>query len=250
MAIFNIICAKKGREECFEVFINHLSNANWVNYHTVNIFVASADELLRKYCKRENINIFVLPFYLSTGFFNKSILLNYGLHHAISKKCDYLSIMDIDICYRRNFFDYISKTIHSNEIVVSGGIKANREISRIILRGNVEAGIVEQITPSNYPSQITMKPKTYKLLLDVLGSDKLYDERFVGWGGEDSSVSALIRALDKRGIVKRIYADNMWVHLWHDEGYKNSSDTERNMKLYQQLEIEYQKKAREYCIPQ
>ena len=72
----------------------------------------------------------------------------------------------------------------------------------------------------------------HQKLLDVLKIDKLYDDRFQGWGGEDSRISITTWKMHHHNLIKKVINFDMWYHLWHDRdcGFGEMLKEERNVR--------------------
>lgn len=228
----NIICAKQNREEHYDMFLHYLNQLS--EGHHVSVYVSSSGDSLEykdnHFKNFENIHVYHNLIELET--FNKSILLN----DAISRmRCHYdiMCVMDIDMIYGKNFFTYIESMFNDAcDYVVSYGRKLTEAVTNGMYEHVPEYEQMERLEGVNFAgcSQIVMNEHTIELLLEIFGF--VYDDRYEGWGGEDSDLSYKSKILaDNRLIDKRI-SGHVWYHLYHKSREPENVEQTENYARY------------------
>lgn len=249
MKKFNIIIAKRERDEYLRWCLHFLNKANREKKHDVNIYVIDDSQIVpREDDNYNNVKVFRYYWRVSNDF-NKSSLLNYGLK-IMRHDFDYVSIVDVDIVYSSEFFDKIASRVDDNIWYVSSGYKLTAEamyedfnvINWQDLSRYTDNSLIEENIRQLYPSQITLSVLLYYKILLIMKWKNLYNDKFIGWGGEDSVLSSLSSDLQRKGILKKIYDQNMWLHLYHKKLNNNAKQYEKNKILFHELV----KKNREY----
>jgi hypothetical protein len=245
---FNVIIAKRGRDKYLR---RCLESLNEVAYgYNVNIFIGTDDSYAQlKDCYRHlSINFIRV---CHTGYFNKSKLLNEALR-VMDKDFDFVSIVDVDMIYNPDFFSKIIETVISNEIyMISVGYKLTKDSTKLLIHHSIPWNTMmpqdcidkEEKAKGKfiYPSQVTMSKDLYTKLTYILGTGKLYDETFKGWGGEDSYLSFFSTECHNQGIIQKKYVENMWYHLWHPPTY-NKEQHEKNLQYLEHVKLLNKKK--------
>jgi hypothetical protein len=220
---FNVIMAKRGRDRYYATCMGYLKRA--AEGHDVEVY-CMADETEQP--------------------FNKSRLLN-GALKAMRPDFDFVSIVDIDMIYRPGFFDIIGQQ-RDDVYFISRGYSLPMVASMGVISCLPTMEQLHITTKSECPgrSQITLSKSLYLKLLDVLGTDKLYDERFISWGCEDSALSFLSTYCHRAGLLQRIEQNYIWYHLWHEKPKIDPVYELNNKELLKQLSLEYSVKVRDY----
>ena len=222
MKRFNVIIAQRGRDAHLKTCLHYLGIA--AKGYDVAVSVIQDDKPDQPFCK--------------------SALLNRGLKE-MRQDFDFISIVDLDMVYRPDFFKIISK-IGDDIYFISSGYALDRERSEDITYRSPSYEIL--LSPFTCPgrSQVTISKKIYSMFLDILDSDKLYDEFFVGWGGEDSALSFLSTICMIHGLLNKIEAPGMWYHLWHEKATSTPEQADRRTELLRYLDTEYSYKVKDY----
>jgi len=217
MRTINILIPKRGRIEYLKVCLHYLNTANADRKYDIIVYVV--DDTETGYPLPVYDNIQVQQEYLKgDGWFNKSKLLNYGLSKA-RYDFDHISVVDADMCYTTNFFGAVSASFDNGaDYIVSHGYKLTEASSKHVYSlpaiGEIDNYEKEEFKVG--PSQISMNRKCLDALKTYFG-DKLYDEAYSGWGGEDSDLSLKSKILDRLGKIKKISINSMWYHLYHQQ---------------------------------
>jgi hypothetical protein len=262
MKKFNIIIAFRDRTKQLRSCLNNLDIA--AEKYDVNVTLISDKSF--SFEKNEYYNNLNTSFYqVSRKYipFNKSYLLNYGLK-LMRKNFDYVSVIDADMVYNTNFFKII-ENLQDNTFCISNGYKLTQKETDYILDNEIKFDDIKALTQktdtkngANYrntkhavifPSQITLSKNLYKILVDILGSDKLYCEKFIGWGGEDTLIFKFLQECANAGICKGKYGYDIWYHLNHKPAPVDRL-MKANFKLLKKLIIEMEDMIRKYNAKQ
>jgi hypothetical protein len=202
MKQINVIIAERDRGDCLSVCLYHLNAANLDRLYNVDVYVVS-DRKVNSNTVCNNINVHLLFFPTLSKYFNKAVLLNYGLE-IMKPVFDWVSIVDVDMIYDGQFFRTVDHNMSDRSYIVCTGTQTN---SNCVYPG---------------ASQISMSSLVYKLFTTIY-KDKLYCENFVGWGGEDSDVSLRSIDLKKAGLIDRKVIRYMWLHIDHSKREENKA---------------------------
>ncbi len=181
--------------------------------------------------------------------FNKSKLLNHSLK-IMRGDYDAVCVFDIDMIYCSDFFHRVETAMYRGcDYVVCYGQKLSEKRTWIIgedLPSNEEIFRWEGEAFKGC-SQIVFNQKILKLFRKCFGC--FYDERYEGWGGEDSDLSYKSRLLSEvRGVIKKRQLDKAWCHMFHPsarpEDYRN---TDKNSNRFQRSQGESAEKIQRYC---
>lgn len=233
MTRVNVIIAKRGRDVYLEKCLQSLELAALEVDFDVDVYVI--DDRRLEYTSPIQSTIHVHNFYLCLNHapFNKSKLLNCGLS-LMRRPFDWVSIVDVDMIYSREFFKQVSASMVSGACVVSHGVGLSKEDTAKYFRSSDDSFLSSTNSPY-FPgaSQISLHKRAYKTLTDIYG-EKLYCEDFVNWGGEDSDLSFKLKDLNRVGIVKLRNLNDMWIHMYHDRDLINK---EINISLFKERRL-------------
>ena len=241
----NVIIPKRGRDDHFEVCMVYLNKAAAYIDTPVNVYVVTETDFKIK-AMMLNLNIVTVPIDYDPVFC-RAKFLNVGLA-AMSKDFNYVSIIDGDMIYRKDFFRLVQE-IDTDTYFISGGVKLEEEFTRRCLINSTDFyrlstnDIDEKSITENkrmlYPSQITLSKTLYHKILSILDRETLYDNRFIGWGGEDSEISFFSRVCHTEGVFYKRYSHNIWHHLFHlrpwDDGTFDKKQHDKNVILLNDL---------------
>jgi len=156
--------------------------------------------------------------------FHKAKLLNEAID-SMNDDWNVFVQLDADVCLRGTIFDDL-EVLHEKSFAFLGGVKlteeASHEIERVIppwqemFDKEVDPESINLNRRQGYVGMVVLHRELFETARGFLGG-KLYDERFVGWGGEDSVISFLSRDMQARGMCKREYIFDAWRHLWHTD---------------------------------
>jgi hypothetical protein len=186
---------------------------------------------------------------------NKASFIN-GILGQVEEYFDFdiVSIVDVDMIYNPSFYYTIEQEIDDDTYIISSGYKLSEKATMELFKTKDKI-TYSDITPDMidpeyelmgntgaYPSQITLTKNLYNKILDIMQSDKLYSEEFLGWGGEDSYLSFFSRHCAEAGLFKKKVIPDMWYHLWHPPADKSNIDINLE-KLYTLDEVNKRKIA-------
>ena len=174
-----------------------------------------------------NCTLQILVEELTDDIFNKSYLLNQAI--AQSPEADLIAVIDVDMLVSPDYFNAIISHLVRSNLVIANGYKLNKELdvnSITITYGKVNKAADStwfvKRNRGDYPSQIIFDKKMLSLFRKVLGRDRIYDERFTGWGGEDCLVLRVAWKLHHKNIIKIAMVDNIWYHRYHKDCKRDS----------------------------
>ena len=222
MKKFNVIIAQRGRDAHLKTCLHYLGIA--AKGYDVSVSVVQDDKLDQPFCK--------------------SALLNKGLKE-MRQDFDFVSIVDLDMVYRPDFFKIINE-IDDDTYFAALGYALDRDHSEEMIRRQLSYSTPLSHFVCSGRSQITISKKIYSMFLDILGSEKLYDERFIGWGAEDSALSFLSTTCKRHGLLNKIELPEMWYHMWHEHTDPTTERMYNCMALLRNLDIEYSAKVKDY----
>lgn len=217
-AYVNVIIPKTGRDNFLDVCLFYLDRAASTVGFGVYVYVIDNTKLsLPKYN-----NIKVKTYQLTTSkIFNKALLLNYGLS-VMKQDFWFVSIVDVDMIYSKDFFLRLESIMTKRTYVFSTGVYLSKESTNEMIRSRPEVLSIEGQYPKlSGPSQVTMHNNVLKLFKYIYG-DKLYCEDFIGWGGEDSDLSYKSRDMYRKGFIDRSELKYVWYHMYHDNARYNA----------------------------
>lgn len=258
----NIIVAKRDRDEYLECCLRSIDEA--ANRADVDVCVYVIDDENNGYLEyidsdiefKRRICVRYICAVRKDESFNKSRLLNQGFQE-MRGDYDFVSIVDVDMILNPVFFQHFE--LFKNDLKkdsvyhISEGVKLieGSEQQLATTYESIEKSLIDSVSIEEnkrhlYPSQITLSKNMYEKLLDILKTDKLYHEGFVGWGGEDSYLSFFSRYCEQYGLLRKVYVPNMWYHVWHPRdccqvGFDKTQYDKNVQLLHEQKDILEQK---------
>lgn len=224
MAKINIIIAKRGRNKHYTTCLHYLNLANQNKIHDVVVYTADDGvDKLTEIPKLDNVSLeyIIIPY---NGPFCKTILLNNIINNM--RQSDWMSIVDADMIYINDFYETICRTINNKTYIVSHGYKLNEPSTSTILASKTLPDIhyITGLQKSEFvvgPSQISLSYNLLQKFKNIFGNN-LYDERFIGWGGEDSQLSFKSSEMVKHKLINKVALRGMWYHLHHENAIDKS----------------------------
>jgi hypothetical protein len=254
--IFNVVITKRKRNEYIEKCLYYLNEAAVYSRgkHDINVYVAY-DDIFEPDTKLKCLNIFSIRIDCNLRQpFHKTRLLN-DAHKRMTENYDFLITLDNDIIVKKDFFKQINLVCSSNRMCFLGGIKLTESSTEKIIHDrpdiddifNYESQygqIIEDSRKENrqqaYIGNIALHRKMVEKIKTITAKDELYDERFIGFGGEDSVLSYLSRDLEVTGFAIRAYLPDAWRHMYHRRNTDNPYYNE-NVRVMESL-INYNRK--------
>ncbi len=218
MPKFNVIVTNWDRDEYCSKCISYLDKANEGRADSVIVYLISDKHYDPPYTK--NIKVVQIKAEQEEDKFCKAALINMGMK-KMRKRYDYFVQLDCDLLVDEDVFTKIAQA--SMDWLVLGGVKLVKDFTDFILYGDEKSG-EQEIDPESialndrrgYVGNVAVKRECIKDVLQAVSREELYDEKFKGWGGEDSQLSMLTSAMKQRGIISKDYLSNAWMHLWHE----------------------------------
>lgn len=178
------------------------------------------------------------------GRFNKARLLNAGLA-AMRPGWDWCGVLDIDMVYGPTLFDTVSRVI-SGYVVMTGGSLSPAQTAEVLGRRPLYAELAAWDSPPfTSPSQIAFTPAWLARFREVFARQTLFDERFVGWGHEDTVPDVAAGLLARARLGTRATIERLWLHLDHPR-QADRAQADRNLALAVALHAELRARLRAY----
>lgn len=245
MKKINIFIAKRDRDEHLKICLHYLNLANESKKYDVEVHVIDDGFVLEKQNIYDNIRVLYYRLSDKPLFFNKAKLLNFGFERA-RKDFDWFSIVDVDMIYSSKWLDILNFKINQEnyDYVVSHGWKLKEKtqeevnkllpFEQLLLLGKEEFAVG--------PSQVTITKKGYGRIQQYFPGP-LYNEKFIGWGGEDSVLSSISRKLKKEKRINKLELPQIWLHQWHKENMGEGNPCyQNNFNLWEKLDTEIRSK--------
>lgn len=221
--------AKRGRNDYLKLALHNLNQAD--NIHNYDVAVYIGEDLKENvdqidYSAYSNLTIhhlYVPNLIQANGLFCKGHIMN-SILCQMRQNYDFMSIIDIDIVYKKSFLDEMSNTLSSSNdenicLHTSGFYTQECPDYQKILKNNCD---YEEIL-NNYPyikhpgvSQISFTKVYHESIKQKLKINSIYDTgslgyHFMGWGREDTLIQKIMK-LYKTNII---ILEDAWVHVWH-----------------------------------
>lgn len=186
--------------------------------------------------------------------FRKTTILNKAVQESTS---DYLIFMDQDLIARRDFISQHCQHASKGNFVSAGVVYLNEEISNNISYDDIKSGdvfrpdwLAAHGLSKNWKMTKLSKSRFFCLLMNHLTTTKAtwnggnastwreyiikangFDER-MRYGAEDREFGQRLENMGIKGIQLRYGASAL--HLWHNRPYKNQTDWDNNLKIWQE----------------
>jgi predicted glycosyltransferase involved in capsule biosynthesis len=166
--------------------------------------------------------------------FRKTIIINEAVRQ--SGDTPLLIFADGDCIPPSHFVEKHLEAHEASSFQVGGVYRLSQEVSEQISERDIDAGNYEKLVTEEHRNDMKRRwKKSYwgtllrlknrpKIFGGNFGMDRQlyenlngYDERFTGWGLEDSDLRDRAMRLRPRPIVKNLYGSNDVFHLWHPE---------------------------------
>jgi predicted glycosyltransferase involved in capsule biosynthesis len=179
-----------------------------------------------------------LHLYADGGAFNKSKLINLAVQRAAS---DILLISDADIVVSHEglhrSIDAVRKELHFVR-PFENLVDLDLEQSQAFLREKslpTEVGKAKQSNRRQYGEALCLAGGVFVIRKSTYLELGGFDERFLGWGGEDNAFSELVtHQVSKSAVLK----DGVAWHLWHPrEDTRQSAHYQRNRELLKEYAL-------------
>lgn len=177
--------------------------------------------------------------------FSKAALLNAGLA-ALAPGWECCALLDIDMLYAPDTLERLAPAIAAGYVVMTGrGLDAAQSRGALARRPPYAelAALACPAFPS--PSQIAFTPGWLARYREVFGRAALFDERFVGWGHEDTVPDVAATLLARAGLAGKAVLEDAWRHLDHPRADEPELRA-RNLALACALHAEHHEGLRAY----
>jgi hypothetical protein len=238
----NVYIAKRGRDEHLKNCLHYLNEANRERRYLVTVFITEDRSCPSGAFPCSIYNHLSVWWSICNigGAFNKSKLLNKCIEDGNQLEYDWFSICDLDMIYPPNWFHLVEQEIKTGvDYLVCHGWKLGEETQESVSQSKAfeELLLLSKVEFPVGPSQVSMTSRCLRLLLNTFGSP-LYDESFIGWGGEDSILSSMSRKLYSEGRIIKRELPGVWLHQYHEEKKGGHPDYRKNFEHYQQRNAE------------
>ena len=252
---FNIVITCRDRYDYLIKNLFYINIANHNKTHDINVYTVTD----KRYNADGFKNIHVVPVKTKDdgGAFNKSKYINKAVR-VMRQTYDYFIQWDVDLIMNPELFDNIEKD--GTEWIVLSGEKLTAESTELVFAKMLKWDNVQLLGKDNnsirdnkmnrYVGNIAVKKETLDLYMKILKQDDLYNEDFVGWGGEDSLLSITSTKMMQYGVIKKIYFYDAWNHLHHtrdvDKPEFDRKQQQKNVELLNNRVIHNDTKIREH----
>lgn len=176
--------------------------------------------------------------------FSRAALLNAGI--AAPGTWDWCGILDLDMIVCADYLDRVGATIAGGYLCLQGAA-LGPEATAAAVTGRPPFGVA-----AGWPrlafvtrSQIAFTPAWLALFREVFGAGGLYDERFEGWGYQDTLPDLAARLMAEGGLADKRFLADAWLHL-HHEAARDLAECRRNLELAYRLGQTYRERARAF----
>ena len=218
---FNIVITCRDRYEYLIKNLYHINIAN--NNKNNDIVVFTVTNLEYNVDGFKNIRIVPIHIDDNDKLFNKSRYINIAIER-MRKEYDYFIQWDVDLIMNPDLFDDIEKD--GTEWIVLSGEKLTKEsteylFARMLKYDNIKILGKDNISirdnkMNRYVGNIAIRKMALEKYMQIMGQDKLYNEGFKSWGGEDSMLSITSTKMTAYKLLKKVYFYDSWNHLWHE----------------------------------
>ncbi|HOK40704.1 MAG TPA: galactosyltransferase-related protein [bacterium] len=233
--MISIIIAYRNRKDNLLVNLNQIKkNLNNKNFEIELIIIdLGSNENLTEILKEYK---FVKYYYINyRGIYCKSWAFNIGFKKS---KFDWIFLLDVDCVFFDNFFSLFFNNFNSDKInsFYSFTIKAlNKEISDYIISKKNITQEVKELLISQFEKIFTLSG-VGNLVIHRSMFERLngFDEKFIGWGREDSDFYNRLLLAGYNLIIMDNKAELALYHLYHDRdmiNYCNSLILFQNDKI-------------------
>ena len=221
--IFNVVTTAVNRVNHLSALAQSLKMAFILSEgYKVNWYIMSQDKLdclYKSICFGNSINISYMGIE-DNGIFCKSKLINKAIKE-MAQDYDYLIQLDSDMFINSKLFINIEKA--NFDWTVLSGEKLTKEATEEVFRYEMQydnikkdlqkqPGTERENKTNRYVGNIALKKACLEKYLKITQRETLYDDRFKGWGGEDSVLSMTSTAMAGAGLITKKYIYNAWYH--------------------------------------
>ncbi|GAB4445400.1 MAG: hypothetical protein OHK0015_47640 [Chloroflexi bacterium OHK40] len=243
----SLIIPRRGRDAHLAACLHYLGLANQPERHNLEVLVVSADEEPPQLTEcPAGLAVRVLHRPGAGLAFSRAALLNAGIA-ALRPGWECCGLVDIDMLYAPGALDAIARALSNAGYAVLTGQRLSAAQTAEVLKhrpayAEIAGWACQRFTT---PSQIAFTPAWLARYHDVFGYATLFDERFVGWGYQDTVPELASNLLARAGIARKAIVERAWHHLEH-EREPRQAETERNLALAVALHDEHQSRLRAY----
>jgi hypothetical protein len=245
---FNVIVTCKNRKQHLMKCLEYLAYANRNKQQDVNVYVAYSG--FRILNTPNTIKVIKINIKDKEEHFCKSRYINEAMK-KMRKDYHWFVQWDCDLIASPFLFSLIN--IEGKDWTVLSGFKLTKEASQKALKSKeeldldslgLEDGTKFENSSNRYVGMVAIRKNTLERYMAIMDKEKLFDERFVGHGGEDSELSITSTKLASQNYFTKNTLYRTWRHLYHESMYNRQLHT-KNVELLNNLLIRFDRRMQE-----
>lgn len=252
----NLIVTNAGRDAHLPTFLHYLGAANAEGRFDLAVYLVEPGDMgpaplaerphgLTLHRVRGPAIGLRVSYANGVGRFSRAALLNAGLA-AMRPTWRWCGLLDIDMVYAPGILATVERVIGEGYAVMTGrGLSAARSAEVLARRPDYATVAAWDCPAFTSPSQIAFTPAWLARYRAIFGYEKLFDERFVGWGYQDTVPDIGAGLLARAGLASKAVIEELWHHLDHPR-HDEPAQADRNLALAVALHSEQRARLRAY----
>ncbi len=186
--------------------------------------------------------------------FSKSEYYNYLFNNINLDNYTHVMFLDCDLILNESIYDMIE--FDDKTISIIGGLKLDRYSTEYFYGHcnnysdarllQLEEKTLEENKKQFYIGNLVIPVKIIKLIQEITGKKYLYDNRFIGFGGEDNVLYSLLKNMLSKRLINLHYLFSAFLHLWHERNI-DKTQYDKNVDLMNNLISENKNLLDKYC---